>query len=274
MTSPLLVLTDFSQPANCALDYAAVLAAALGAPLVLLHVQRDSVLDPELLTGQLASSNAEAVHLAFQSAARNLPVPAVTAVGHGQVADAVAAAVRRHQPALLVLGRPSTDDLPDELVMTTALDILRAAPCPMLVVPPTLRNAHIPRRVLLAADGEPFTLGAHAVPMQHLFGALAAELTVLHVEAHARPAATTAEALKSVQRAGLTLDVPLPICTRSVIAPRPAEVILRAAQPAQTDVVVVIARPRSFWSDLFHHSVTAQVLLHSAVPVLVLPAEG
>jgi nucleotide-binding universal stress UspA family protein len=38
-------------------------------------------------------------------------------------------------------------------------------------------------------------------------------------------------------------------------------------------MVVLIARPRSLLCDLFHGSVTAHVLLHSPVPVLVLPAE-
>ncbi|MBC8082591.1 MAG: universal stress protein, partial [Hymenobacter sp.] len=44
MAPSLLVLTDFFQAANGALDYAANLAPALGARLVLLHVRRDSVL--------------------------------------------------------------------------------------------------------------------------------------------------------------------------------------------------------------------------------------
>jgi len=276
MAAPLLVLTDFFQPANRALNYAAILAAALGTRLVLLHVQRDSLLDPELLTHEVVNLNTEAVKLAFGSLVRGLPVPAVAEIGHGRVAGAVAAAVRRHHPALLVLGRPTTtDDLPDELVTTTAFELLRAAPCPMLVVPPTLRHAHAPKRVLLAADGEDFSLGAHAAPMRQLLDKLAAELTVLHAETEpGSTAAATAEALESVQRTGLTLDLAQPIRTRSIIAAHPAEGILEAAAPTETDLVAVIARPRSFWSDLFHNSVTAQVLLHSAVPVLVLPAEA
>ena len=275
MAAPLLVLTDFFQPANRALNYAAILAAALGTRLVLLHVQRDSLLDPELLTDELVHRNTEAVNLAFSSLVRGLPVPAVAEIGHGRVADAVAAAVGRHHPALLVLGRPTTDDLPDELMTTTALELLRAAPCPMLVVPPTLRiTPEAPKRVLLAVDGEDFSLGAYAAPMRQLLDKLTAELTVLHAEVQpGNTAATTAEALESVQRTGLTLNLAQPIRTRSIIAAHPAEGILNAATPAETDLVAVIARPRSFWSDLFHNSVTAQVLLHSAVPVLVLPAE-
>ena len=277
MASSLLVLTDFFQPADRALEYAATLAAGLGAHLVLLHVNPDSVLDPDLLTSQQVAPNRDAEKLALASLKRSLPVPTTAETGNGRVADAVAAAVHRHKPTLLVLGRPNTDDLPDELVTTTALELLRAAPGPMLVVPPTVRQAPVPRRVLLAVDGEPFTLGAHAGPMRHLLDTLGAELTVLHVAAQPAPAAiaaaTTAAALASVQRTGLLADLTRPVGTRSLLGARPAEAILAAAQPSEYDLVVLIARPRSFWGELFHRSVTAEVLLHSAVPVLVLPAQ-
>ena len=47
MALSLLVLTDFFQPADHALAYADVLALAIGAQLLLLHMRRDAVLDSE-----------------------------------------------------------------------------------------------------------------------------------------------------------------------------------------------------------------------------------
>ena len=272
MTPSLLILTDFFRAATRALDYATNLARPLGARLVLLHVRRDSVLDPELFTGKLSNLDSEALHMALSSITSNLPVPVVAEVGHGRVAYAVADAVSRHHPTLVVLGRPDTEGTPDELVGTTALDILRTAPYPMLVVPHNVQSTQPPRRVLLAADGETFSLGQHAGAVQHLLGALQAEVTVLHVEEYAGPTAATAGALAAVEATGLTMGLPKPIRTRSVVASAPAEAILQAARPEDFDLVVLIARPRSFLGELFHYSVTAQVLLHSAVPVMVLPA--
>lgn len=274
MALSLLVLTDFFQPAKRALDYAATLVAATGGHLVLLHVHRDSVLDPDLLTGTLEPLDNQAINQAFENLTRHLTVPVVAEVGFGQVAEAIAAAVSRHRPDLLVLGRPDTEDLPDELIATTALDILRSVPYPMLVVPPAVRQGHVPRQVLLAVDGEIFTLGEHAGSVHHLFNALHAELTVLHITNHNQnPQDNTAKALDSVLRTGLALESAVPVRIRSVVAAHPAEAIIQAAQPASADLVALIARPRSFWGQLFHHSVTAQVLLHSIVPVLVLPAQ-
>ncbi|WBO86011.1 universal stress protein [Hymenobacter yonginensis] len=272
MATSLLILTDFFQAANRALDYATNLAGPLGARLVLLHVRRDSVLDPEMFTGELSNLSQEAVGLALSSLAGNLAVPVVAEVAHGRVAFAVADAVSRHHPALIILGRPDHTGTPDELVQTTALDILRTAPYPMLVVPHSQQSTAPPRRVLLAVDGEPFTLGEYAGSARHLLTTLQAQLTVLHVAPDGgSSAATETQALDSVLRTGLTIDLP-PVQTRTVGHAPPAAAILHAANPADYDLVVLIARHRSFFGQLFHRSVTAQVLLHSRLPVLVLPA--
>ncbi|TGE23895.1 universal stress protein [Hymenobacter aquaticus] len=272
MAVSLLILTDFFQAANRALDYASNLAGAIGARLVLLHVRRDSVLDPEMFTGQLSNLSKEAIDLALSSVAHNLAVPVVAEIGHGRVAYAVADAVSRHHPALVVLGRPDYSDMPDELVQSTSLDILRTSPYPMLVVPHTLASTKPPRRLLLAVDGEDFSLGEHAGAARRLLAALDAELTVLHVATRPTPAEPDPAVWDSVLQTGLAVDLPTQVHTRTVRYRSAAEGILQVARPEEFDLVVLIARPRSFLGQLFHQSVTAQVLLRSPIPVLVLPA--
>ena len=268
----LLVLTDFFQAAGRALDYATNLAMPLGARLVLLHVRRDSLLDPEALSGRLSNLSSSAVQLAINSLTNDLPVPVVAEVGHGLLLPVVADAVSRHQPVLIVLGRPNYDELPDELASTTALDIIQHDPYPLLVVPPKLSSTAPPRRLLLAVDGEPFSLGEYAGMARSLFQALQAEVTVLHCTTHAPTPTDGATALETVQATGLFLDLPQPTL-HQVMATSPAEGILAAAQGAHYDAVVLLARRRSVLGQLFHHSVTAQVLLHSEIPALVLPTE-
>jgi nucleotide-binding universal stress UspA family protein len=273
MTLSLLILTDFFQAADQALAYATNLVKPLGARQVLLHVRRDSALDPETLTGSLSNRSQGAAAIALDRLLSDLPGQATAEVMHGRVATAVANAVRRHQPALVILGRPDTEDTPDELVSTTALDLLRSVPQPMLVVPHTLPARHAPRRVLLAVDDDYFSLGKHAGSTWHLLNGLHAEVTVLHVtqEEHADEAA--AELLKIVRRLDLTSHLTEPIRILNRVASDVTEAILSVAQPARFDMVMVIARQRNYFSDLFHRSVTAQVLLHSKLPVLVLPAQ-
>lgn len=269
-TPTLLVLTDFFRASDRALNYATSLAIPLGARLVLLHIVRDSALDPDFLSGVLSNLDQKGIQLALNSLVHNLPVPVVAEVGHGLLLPVLADAVSRHEPVLIVLGRPERDGIPDELSSTTALEILRHAPYPMLVVPPTLASMAPPCRFLLAADGEAFTLGDFAGTARHLLHSLHAELTVLYSTTEATPEDTTA--LDSVLQTGLTLDL-TPPQSRQIVAAAPATGILAAAQPTEFDAVVLLARRRSVLGKLFHHSVTAQVLLHSKVPVLVLPVE-
>ncbi|AMR25548.1 hypothetical protein A0257_22945 (plasmid) [Hymenobacter psoromatis] len=272
MTLSLLVLTDFFQPADHALAYADALAGAIGAQLVLLHVRRDSLLDPEHLTGRVDKLSQAAIDLALESLTRELTAPVVAEAAHGRVAEAVADALRRHQPALVVLGHRNTDATPDALVSSAALDILRNAPQPMLVVPAPTRPI-IPHRVLWALDAEVVSLGTHASLVRHLLDALPAELTVLHVGSdEASAAAGTAAAREALERTGLALDLTTGLRTQSLVHATPAGGILQAVAGGGFDWVVLVARPRSFLGELFHRSVTVHVLLHSPIPVLVLPA--
>ena len=272
MDPSLLILTDFFQAANRALDYATNLTRPLNARLVLLHVRRDSILDPEMFTGEISNLSKEAIDLALNSVARNLPVPVVAEVGHGRVAFAVADAVSRHHPLLVVLGRPDYSDTPDDLVQTTSLDLLRTVSYPMLVVPYSIGSTVPPRRVLLAIDGHPFAFGEHADNTHQLLAALGVNITVFHVVPDTGPDELPPLVLDSVTRTGLLANLP-PVQCRTVINAHPATSILEAAQPADYDMVVVIARRHSFMGSLFHRSVTAQVLVQSKVPVLVLPAQ-
>jgi nucleotide-binding universal stress UspA family protein len=271
MPLSLLVLTDFFQPADHALTYADALAGAIGAQLVLLHVRRDSLLDPEHLTGRVDTLSQEAINLALESLTRQLSAPVVAEVAHGRVAEAVADVLSRYQPALVVLGHRNTDAIPDELVSTAALDMLRTTPQPMLVVP-VHASPIIPHRMLLALDDEEFSLGAHAGLVRYLLDALHAELTVLHVGPdEASAAAGTAAAREALERTGLTPDL-TSLRTQSLVYATPGGGVLQAVAGRAFDWVVLVARPRSFLSELFHRSVTAPIVLHSPIPVLVLPA--
>ncbi|OON70300.1 universal stress protein [Hymenobacter sp. CRA2] len=263
MPLSLIVLTDFFQAAHRALDYATSLAAPLRARLVLLHVREPGPGQP---LPRVTNLSPEAVGLALNCLTQELPVPAAAEIGRGSLPVAAADAVRRHHPAVLVLGRTASA-LAEELP-SIALTLLRAAPCPLLLVPAAPQPVAL-RRILLAVDGNPFSLGEHAGTARRLFSALQAELTLWHSCASA--AADASAVADSVLRTGLTIELPA-VHTCCVTAPEPAAAILAALHTGAYDAVALIARPRSFWGQLFHRSVTARVLLASPVPVLVLPA--
>lgn len=162
--------------------------------------------------------------------------------------------------------------MPDALASSAALAMLRTAPQPMLVV---LIHASfiVPHRLLVALDAEAFSLGGHASLVRHLFDALPAELTVLHVGSdQASTAAGLTAASEALAHTGLALDLATGVRTQGLVHGTPAGGILQAVAGGGFDWVVLVARPRSFLGELFHRSVPAHMLLHSPIPVLVLPA--
>ncbi len=94
---------------------------------------------------------------------------------------------------------------------------------------------------------------------------------MLHVSSVADEAAASA-AFDPIMQLSLLADLHL-VETSHLVNPVAADGILEAAATGKFDLIVLIARPRSFLGELFHHSVTAEVLLHCRLPVLVLPAQ-
>ena len=276
MIPSILVLTDFSADADHALRYAADFAERRGAHLVLLHVDtHTALLDPERFTGKRPKRSPAATRQALDDCIRGLPVAAVAEIGEGTIAKVVAEVAARYDPAFVVVGRPRTENLPDELVTTTALDLLRATPYPLLIVPYSVALNGPPHRLLLAADEAPFTLGQYAGPPRQVFNHRDTELIVVHVTTPGTPVRVAAQngaaALAAVLEAGLTAEH-LTAKLQRVANADPAEGILATAEKLRSDLLVLIARPHSFLRRFFHLSVTAQVIRQSAIPVLVLPA--
>ncbi|ALD21339.1 universal stress protein [Hymenobacter sp. DG25A] len=271
MASPLLVLTDFSPAADHALTYANALAEKLDTSIVLLHVRRTSLLDPDLLTGRIAHLSEGEVATALAERTNHLSVPAIVEVTTDLVPQAITEATERLHPSLLIVGKPDTEYTPDELVTTTSLELIHAASCPMLVVPVTSAVASPPAHITLAVDGKGFALSAESANIPHLLHELGAPLTVVHI---ATPEETESAqlSLDSVQRSGLTMELEQPQ-TQVVRHSDLAEGIQEAVLLTQADLLVLVARRHSLLGELFHHSVTAQVIRHSIVPVLVLPSE-
>lgn len=273
MSAPLLVLTDFTPAADAALRYAAALAAQLRVPLVLLHVNRDSIFDPETFTGRVPHRTEGEIAVALDERLRNLAVPTIPAMTTGRSTAAILEVVEQHRPALVVLGKPDVDDLPDELVTTTSLDLLRATQYPLLVVP-MAAPAQLPHSIAIAADGAPFRLAAPVAAVAPLLQALQARLTVVHV-AEPEDDDSCLGALHMVRQSGLLGDLAEgAVHTRGARNLDVAKGIEHAAQAVHADLLVLIARRHNILGRLFHHSITAQLIRHSHLPVLALPTAG
>ncbi|GAB2955273.1 hypothetical protein GCM10027048_21240 [Hymenobacter coalescens] len=261
----LIVLANFLPASHRAIRYAAELAAPLGAQLVLLHVQEVSELEGELLP-QSEERDGDLL-VAVQALADEAYVPtSVELVPDLQLATAAQLA-KRYAPALFVLGH-AADPAAEGEVSAAVLQVLRSGEFPLLIIPQTYQGPVTPTRVLVAADGEPFALAKPTAALQ-LLGALEPRITVVTVSA-VEDDQVCAAALQQVKDSGLA-DVAAHVVPEAIHHAYPVEGLLQAVALTNADLVVLIARPRSFLSAMFHRSVTNRLLDRCPVPMLLLP---
>ncbi|MGY3089036.1 nucleotide-binding universal stress UspA family protein [Hymenobacter sp. UYAg731] len=276
MPLTLIVLSGFYEPARHAIHYADKLAQAVRAQLVLLHVNRASLLDPYELVGavgekyhrQELAGQADTV-AALHHLARGLHVPAAVEIATDLLPDIARELATRYAPALFVLGQPDADH-PDYTGMTAlCAELLRASHCPVLAVP-TTAPTHPPHRFLIAADREPFALAPAAQALCPLLAQLGtAGVVVAHVSDGVEDDDGCAAALRAVRTSGVVEFISPEL--RGYLDSDYAEGVLTATQDVAADLVITLARERSFMSDLFHRSITARLVEQCPVPVLVLP---
>lgn len=278
MNFTLIVLSGFYPAAQHALQYADALASSLGGQLVLLHVNRTSLFDPYVFAGeawrrQELAEDFDTGWLLTQQA-QQLRAPATVELATDLLPATALDLAARQPPALFVLGRPEVDQGGLEPMLEATLELLRALQLPVLLVPLSSRPPALPRQIVVAADREEFHLPAATAIVGTLLAQLSAAgatLTVAHVSG-GEDNQSCAAALRTVQRSGLTPSLrqltPRGYQNRVVVAG-----LLDAIQDTNADLVVVLARTRSYLGELFHRSITAQLLASSPVPVLVVPVE-
>jgi nucleotide-binding universal stress UspA family protein len=270
-----LVLSDLSDMSRQVAQMAALVSAPLQARLVLLHLCPTPVLAPELAGIPLTRPTTEQgeAATALQALTQGLPPGAQEPeilVSVKALPEAVADAVRRYQPLLLVMGLSAEPTLLDQLLRNQALPVLRATGLPLLLVPANTAPEP-PRRVAIAVDAQVFLVNAASRALAPLFYLWPATYTVVHVAAEGEQQAFPGQrALANVRSSKLLADQPLELYEEQQVSA--AAGVLQALDDIQADLLVLPVREHSFLSRLFHHSVTTQVLRGSRVPVLLLPA--
>ena len=274
MKPALIVLTDLSTAANAALCYTTRLAAKVHGRLVLLHVHLnvDPLLEPEAVLSPSFTelANRKQTKDGLMAQARFLAVPADVELSIETVNCAVSGAVQRHRPLLLALGREQHHSLLSRLIPHRTVSVLQAARYPLLLVPEGCRDTAPPRRVMVAADGHSFWLTQPALAIAGLLRELQPSTSVVHVAPSAHGSSHADMALESVRRTELFGNI-TGNNLYEVREETPVDGILHAAADLKAELIVLLARPHTFLGGLFHRGVTAQVLRHSPVPVLVLP---
>ena len=141
---PILAATDLSDPAQGALSMAALLAFKTGEPLVALHVVDYSpvVVVPEAFGPGIPIPVSDDEHKAILQAANDrlievlagLEIKADRLVEEGAPSERIVGAAELLEASILVMGTAGGGGLRRMLLGSVAEDVLRAAPCSVMLV--------------------------------------------------------------------------------------------------------------------------------------------
>ena len=140
MSLSLIVLAGFYPPARCAIQYADTLAQAVGGRLVLLHVNRASLFDPNDLVApgyhrEELGRQTDTAAILYQQA-EGLRTVATVEVATDLLPAVAQDLAHRYQPALFVLSQPDAAHPAAADLVKACAEILRAGNFPCWWCPP------------------------------------------------------------------------------------------------------------------------------------------
>ncbi|WP_161888272.1 universal stress protein [Pontibacter russatus] len=185
----ILCPTDFSQSSENAIRYAEELAQRMNSRIELFH----SVVEPDpSSTGspQVAPARDPAYHQVqknkldllkckLEDAEWGIPIAYHTQVGYGYPGDTIPLQASEVQADLVIIGNEKANGSEETFLKSVAADVIKKAPCPVLLIPPTAAFKPI-YKIVFATDlqGEPYSDMSLVFKLAGLFEA---EILFLHV---------------------------------------------------------------------------------------------
>lgn len=267
----ILVATDYSAPANNAVEYAAQLARESGAELILFHVYKLSV----HASNSLVSTSANIDNLIRQSESRLAETAAETAtrfgitvrweLGKDDTIESLKTYTASDPVDLVVMGIES--NLPEyRLFGNTTTAAVRLMKFPLLVVPNDIQFHGI-NRIMYACEASYVKEAGSLDVLKDFAKTFHAPLDVFHVITH-HP-----EQIRNEQLEELIGDMLHDVDHhyRYVHNSAVKEGIEEGLQQQPADLLVMIHHRLGFFESLVKGSHTSHVTLTTRVPLLVLP---
>lgn len=274
------VATDFSPNAMVAFAWALELARRHRSELVLVHAllpettpAPDSVPMPERYYRTVrdeARAKLEALMAEVRPAGLSVSVELVV----GSTAPGVVAAAERRGADVIVVGTRGRSGWRRLVVGSTAAQLVRDAPLPVLTVHPTHRGrGQIAHTVLVPTDFSASAARATEIALRLLGPAQSARLVLLHAhrpdDTSARDAAAAARAARDDAEARVRACACPNVVVDTEIAPgAPAPTIAAHAARVGADLIAMATRGRPVLERLWIGSTAERVIATAPCPVL------
>lgn len=265
--------TDFSAAAENATEYAADLALQLHAELKLIHVVQmplvilDVPVPVENYETSIEDATASMNQLKdrLQQQTKN-KIPISGSVVDGSFRTQVMAMMEGGADVWIVMGTTGSGAIDTLLFGSYTLLTAREFTCPLIIVPPGARFRKI-EHVGLACDMRHVSETIPFDAIGKLFRDLRARLIVLYVSKpneNMYPSVLTET--KSIQRNLANLHPDIRIVTNENIGDGIVDFVYKEA----IDLLLLIPKERNFLENLFHKSITKDMVLHPKVPIMIM----
>ncbi|MBK7937320.1 MAG: universal stress protein [Lewinellaceae bacterium] len=277
----IIATTDFSDSAANALQYAAALASAAKARLVLYNAFPYPVvtdMPAEVMkdfVNQIAEEQFRKLHEIKNNLVREFNIEVSCLAQAGSVSADLEEIVQQEQADLVVMGLIGASPAVNVLMGSNTTAILRKGRIPLLIVPQSA-SFHTPRRILFACNDPLIRNAAMLQPLQAIASLFSADIEVLMIS-RKEPARKPFQDPRPSNLEEYFRNIKHRYTFEMSDSVR--EAILHAIQESQSDIIAMIPHHHAVWSYLFDKSDTLSVALQSSVPMLVLaeniaPASG
>ncbi|MCP4438440.1 MAG: universal stress protein [Aureispira sp.] len=262
----ILVPTDFSKNAERALDYAINIANRFGSTIYLIHAYHTTS-----HAGHLANID-RIVHddrsksmedLIFSKKDELKEGSSLQGkVTKGYITNSIEGAADKVVADLVVMGTLGSNQ-PNVFMGSTARSLVKAMSKPTVAVPIGAALT-VPTRVVVAIDAYSMSHPTVFAPLIKMVKRFDAKLHLVHVESDAMNTDIDPKIKEYLKEAKLAYTY-TKIETEDV-----TNGILSFTEQKEADMLCVVSRQRSWFSSLFHSSVTQKMTMATDIPILVL----
>ncbi|MBI1289122.1 MAG: hypothetical protein GC178_16270 [Flavobacteriales bacterium] len=268
----ILVATDYSVPANNALEYAAQLAQKTNARLILLNVYKLNIHSSNSLASAsdidhlVKRSETKLIELALETEGR-FKIKVDYELGKDDTVESLSKYIKTHAVNLVVMGIES-NLVEYKWFGNTTTAAIQLMQFPLLVVPNDITFQGI-QRIMYACESSYLREDCGLGVLKEFVSAFNAELQLLHVLTNEREK-------ESKEKLELLMEKILKNVEHSyqyVSSPRVDDGIIQGLKRFPADLLVMVSHKAGFFEALFKGSQTTQMTVRTRIPLLVIPED-
>jgi len=257
----ILLPTDFSNNAKKAIDYA--IQCFPNADFTLLHIvylhQAGSTMIVDINHELVKANQPKINELILQLKQKNSQLKIKGKVDVGFFSQTIIELTQEIEIDLIILGTKGSSGLEEVLIGSNAADVVKNVNKPILIVP---HNCEVkcPQHILLSSDFSPESQKKEMNLIDTIRTYFNAQLDLLHVF-------SSKDKTKDVNYSDLIekKEVEIHVISSEIIE----DAILSYAHEKKYDLITLIPKDRGLIRNLFHHSITKKLSMHSDIPLLI-----